>query len=358
MKIKCEYCDSMFDDTLENCPACGAPNANVRRSTSDQPTTIGGLMAWYDSKGLPGPEVTRFFIGQDYRGPRAFGIYKDENSGKFIVYKNKADGSGGEGTASGTDSESSADGTSAAESSETGTPLDNTGYRAIETVSADWTYALRTDVNGERLEKLLDEAKKINRQKYTDESLEKLNHAILVAQKTLCASVFVSQNGIQMMLGGTIGEAYGATLSVGNTIVRGLLTFSLSILPLAAIIALAFDKKKAVKNVVVLICSILAILDIFLSIYPFIGIGAVLAIIIYIIAIMINLGGFYAYRQEKYIVDHPELEAEFTQQHPHLVKALINEKSFGDAEWMDRKAKERAAAQQAKKKMQKKKRSK
>ena len=93
MKIKCEYCDSMFDDTLENCPACGAPNANVRRSTSDQPTTIGGLMAWYDSKGLPGPEVTRFFIGQDYRGPRAFGIYKDENSGKFIVYKNKADGS-------------------------------------------------------------------------------------------------------------------------------------------------------------------------------------------------------------------------------------------------------------------------
>ena len=67
MKIKCEYCDSMFDDTLENCPACGAPNANVRRSTSDQPTTIGGLMAWYDSKGLPGPEVTRFFIGQEFQ---------------------------------------------------------------------------------------------------------------------------------------------------------------------------------------------------------------------------------------------------------------------------------------------------
>lgn len=93
MKIKCEYCDSMFDDTLENCPACGAPNQNVRRSTADQPTTIAGLLAWYDSKGLPGPEVTRFFIGQDYRGPKAFGIYKDENSGNFIVYKNKADGS-------------------------------------------------------------------------------------------------------------------------------------------------------------------------------------------------------------------------------------------------------------------------
>ena len=92
MKIKCEYCDSMFDDTLEKCPSCGAPNKNVRRSTSDQPTTIEGLKEWYVSKGLPDEEVTRFFIGKDYRGAKAFGIYKDENSGNFVVYKNKADG--------------------------------------------------------------------------------------------------------------------------------------------------------------------------------------------------------------------------------------------------------------------------
>ena len=92
MKIKCEYCGSMFDDTLEKCPSCGAPNQNVRRSTADQPTTIEGLKEWYESKGLPPYETTRFFIGIDYRNPRAFGIYKDENTGNFIVYKNKDNG--------------------------------------------------------------------------------------------------------------------------------------------------------------------------------------------------------------------------------------------------------------------------
>ena len=90
MKIKCEYCGSMFDDTLEKCPNCG--NNNVRRSTSDQPTTIEELKEWYVSKGLPDEEVTRFFIGRDYKGSKAFGIYKNAK-GKFIVYKNKADGS-------------------------------------------------------------------------------------------------------------------------------------------------------------------------------------------------------------------------------------------------------------------------
>ena len=92
MKIKCEYCDSMFDDTLEKCPNCGAPNSNVRRSTADQPTTIEGLKEWYESKDLPPYETTRFFIGIDYKKPRAFGIYKDENTGNFIVYKNKDSG--------------------------------------------------------------------------------------------------------------------------------------------------------------------------------------------------------------------------------------------------------------------------
>ena len=92
MKITCEYCNSMFNDTLEKCPNCGAPNKNVRRSTIDQPTTIEELKEWYASKGLPPEHVTRFFIGVDYRNPKAFGIYRDENTGNFVVYKNKADG--------------------------------------------------------------------------------------------------------------------------------------------------------------------------------------------------------------------------------------------------------------------------
>lgn len=90
MKITCEYCNTLFNDTLEKCPNCGAVNKNVRRSTPDQPTTIEELEHWYKEKGLPPYEVTRFFIGQNYKNPKAFGIYKDNDN--FIVYKNKADG--------------------------------------------------------------------------------------------------------------------------------------------------------------------------------------------------------------------------------------------------------------------------
>ena len=40
MKIKCEFCGSMINDTEQQCPNCGAPNPNVRRSSGDQPLTI------------------------------------------------------------------------------------------------------------------------------------------------------------------------------------------------------------------------------------------------------------------------------------------------------------------------------
>lgn len=92
MKIKCEFCGSMMNDTVESCPNCGAPNPNVRRSSGDQPLTIGQLKQWYESKGLPPYTVTRFFIGENYTEPRAFGIYYEEETGNYIVYKNKASG--------------------------------------------------------------------------------------------------------------------------------------------------------------------------------------------------------------------------------------------------------------------------
>ena len=39
---------------------------------------------------LPPYETTRFFIGINYKKPKAFGIYQDGD--QFIVYKNKANG--------------------------------------------------------------------------------------------------------------------------------------------------------------------------------------------------------------------------------------------------------------------------
>lgn len=57
------------------------------------PKTIEELKQWYIDRKLPSENVTRFFIGRDYKGAKAFGIYKDEITGNCIVYKNKADGS-------------------------------------------------------------------------------------------------------------------------------------------------------------------------------------------------------------------------------------------------------------------------
>lgn len=91
MKIQCQYCGSMIQDTMDKCPNCGASNPNVVRVASDTPKTIEELQQWYKDRGLPSYETTRFFIGTDYKKARAFGIYKDED-GNFVVYKNKDNG--------------------------------------------------------------------------------------------------------------------------------------------------------------------------------------------------------------------------------------------------------------------------
>lgn len=90
-KIRCEYCDFYMDDFEEKCPNCGSPNANLQRVANKTPKTIDELKSWYIARKLPPEETTRFFIGKNIKEPRAFGIY--EENGRFIVYKNKNDGS-------------------------------------------------------------------------------------------------------------------------------------------------------------------------------------------------------------------------------------------------------------------------
>ena len=53
------------------------------------PKTIAELQIYCAQKGMKLDKM-RFFIGQDYRGPKAFGIYREGNT--FIVYKNKDTG--------------------------------------------------------------------------------------------------------------------------------------------------------------------------------------------------------------------------------------------------------------------------
>lgn len=91
MKIKCEYCSAMIDETSERCPNCGAPLSGANRTSNEQPKTIEELQAWYLAHHLPPEEITRFFIGKNIKEPKAFGIYKDGN-GDYVVYKNKSTG--------------------------------------------------------------------------------------------------------------------------------------------------------------------------------------------------------------------------------------------------------------------------
>lgn len=90
MKITCEYCGNLYDDNEAECPKCGAKTP-VELMGDRAPKTIEELKQWYSDRGLPPAKTTRFFIGENYKMPKAFGIYQDGNY--FIVYKNKADGS-------------------------------------------------------------------------------------------------------------------------------------------------------------------------------------------------------------------------------------------------------------------------
>ena len=91
MRSKCEYCGSYVESTEENCPNCGAVNPNHQRNAAGVPQTIEELKDFCAKHDLP-LEQMRFFIGVDYKKPKAFGIYQD-GDGNFVVYKNKSDGS-------------------------------------------------------------------------------------------------------------------------------------------------------------------------------------------------------------------------------------------------------------------------
>ena len=91
MKANCEYCGSEIDNTLEECPHCGAKNPNFPRTVTGTPKTIDELKAFCDSKGLK-LDTMHIHLGEDFKEPKAFGIYKNEKNGHFVVYKNKDNG--------------------------------------------------------------------------------------------------------------------------------------------------------------------------------------------------------------------------------------------------------------------------
>ncbi len=90
---KCPFCGAVVTSDQKQCPDCGADNLHYvedRPERITHPTTIDELKEYCAERGMPLLRM-RFFIGEDYKEPRAFGIYRDGDC--FTVYKNKADGS-------------------------------------------------------------------------------------------------------------------------------------------------------------------------------------------------------------------------------------------------------------------------
>ena len=90
---KCPYCDGVIRSDEKICPHCGAVNESYIEDTPrtvQQPRTIEELKEYCAERGMPLLRM-RFFIGEDYREAKAFGIYREGRN--VVVYKNKADGS-------------------------------------------------------------------------------------------------------------------------------------------------------------------------------------------------------------------------------------------------------------------------
>ena len=90
---QCPYCGSTLRSDEKVCPNCGAENASYVQDMPRRivkPRTIEELQEYCAERGMPLLRM-RFFIGEDYREPKAFGIFRDGED--VVVYKNKADGS-------------------------------------------------------------------------------------------------------------------------------------------------------------------------------------------------------------------------------------------------------------------------
>lgn len=217
----------------------------------------------------------------------------------------------------------------------------------LNTATYKWVYHTSKDVDSDKLRDLINQARAIDRRYYTEDTVKRLNTATLKAQHVMCATLTVSQSALQIMIGGSVADAYGddnMTISIGNYV----LIYALGLLPLAGLFIAAFDKRTHIKNIYAACCSVLCIVDIMMLVFPSVGIGSVLTIFLYFILFGLSALAFYAKQQEDYIVAHPELEAEYTEKHPQFVKALINHK-HSSVPAQTKKEKELSSAKNAKK---------
>lgn len=196
---------------------------------------------------------------------------------------------------------------------------------ALPSASFDWKYHVANGIDTKRIFSLIEKSKGLDRLAYTADTIKAVNDATLVAQHKLCALVTVSQSALQIVLGGMLNDVPKDEMS--SIIISGFVMYVFVLMPVVGVFIVTFAKKGHLKNIYAVISAIVCIGIIFVVVYPSIGIGAVLSVFAYIVLFCLSAAGIYAKQQEDYIVNHPECEAEFTEKHPHFVKALINSKS-------------------------------
>ena len=90
----CPFCGRGVRSGGRTCPYCGGANEKYVPDSPRAaflPETVAELKEYCAERGWPLSRL-RFFIGEDCREPKAYGICK-AGENHFVVYKNKADGS-------------------------------------------------------------------------------------------------------------------------------------------------------------------------------------------------------------------------------------------------------------------------
>lgn len=90
METACSFCNEVYDNDLEECPFCGNSNDGMIRTAKPIPTTIEELKNWYEARAIKPFETIKPFFWENNDDDLARGIYKDPETGEFIVYNNHA----------------------------------------------------------------------------------------------------------------------------------------------------------------------------------------------------------------------------------------------------------------------------
>lgn len=184
--------------------------------------------------------------------------------------------------------------------------------KALEKSEIDYPKSLPDDnIVGQKCEtdellKVIDEAAQIDRTLYTKESYEVLLDSIYTGRSLLTSYTVISDTGLQLVLGKGISDSANYRRTEG-TLQRFLYSIGFLVVPVVGFFVSCFDKKRHFKNVFAMIGSAFLIFDLF-AFFPlnYIDYGAVLAVIIYIITLIVGVAGFYAKQQEDYWVSHYE----------------------------------------------------